>query len=322
MALPGEALSLGRFRGAMLQPDRVGRKGRVWDFERGGVGLNDPSLGRDYQDWQVRLVGNTVRLGPVGGTDVDVFIEANITELSVAFDQNMRPAIAYMAGGVAKLRWFDTSVGYEVTTSYPGARSPFLTLDDKRQGQNDTSDILFFYIESDNLYYRQQRDRYQTARLLLTGVGARASIHRVGMTSNLRLEIVLRDTVLDPGVFGWSDTVEQAGDTMLAYGEVLIDGAMAAVDSGDTIALDMSIIFGADMAVIEATTDRFDGLAHFTQTPTIGYLAAQELGSDVFAADDQNPLGLALLLADAPIINGPSGIDLLLEDPPVDVRFN
>jgi hypothetical protein len=90
------------------------------------------------------------------------FSAPGITEFSFSFDQNMRLAIAFVQDGVAKLRWFDSVPGQTVITEYPSAITPRVVLDDKRFTQTSASDIIFAYMRNGDLYYRQQRDRFQT----------------------------------------------------------------------------------------------------------------------------------------------------------------
>lgn len=136
------------------------------DYEMGGAALNDPSQGLWVQLWRVRVDGSVVYLGPDGGTEQPAFSRPGITEVALAFDQNMQPAIAFVQSGVAWLWWFDTAVPGMVFTQFPGILNPRLTLDDKRPGQVGNSDVILAYLRAGSLYYRQQRDRYQTEYLL------------------------------------------------------------------------------------------------------------------------------------------------------------
>lgn len=132
------------------------------DFEMGGRALNDPSAGLRVKLWRARVEGNLVYLGPVDETEQVMFVRPDITEVSLAFDQNMRPTIAYVQDGQARLWWYDSAAAGMVFTPYPGISNPRLTLDDKRPGQASNSDVIMAYIRAGGLYYRQQRDRYQT----------------------------------------------------------------------------------------------------------------------------------------------------------------
>lgn len=131
------------------------------DYEMGGVALNDPSQGVRVQLWRVRVDGDVVYLGPDEGDEAPAFIRSGITEVALAFDQNMQPVIAFVQAGVAWLWWFDSSAPGMVFTQFPEAINPRLTLDDKRPEQVGNSDVILAYIRAGALCYRQQRDRYQ-----------------------------------------------------------------------------------------------------------------------------------------------------------------
>lgn len=190
MALPGNVLSSSPVKAEFLQPDASGRKSKTEDFERGGVALNDVSQGMNVQDWRVRIVGTTMRLGVYpDGVESDLFLAAEVSEVSLAFDQLMRPAVAYMQAGIAKLYWYDTALSAQSTLTIGAVRTPFLCLDDKRATQSSTSDILLFYLTGTELRYRQQRDRFTIERTLATGLDGGSFITRCGMGTNLRLHI-------------------------------------------------------------------------------------------------------------------------------------
>lgn len=157
------------------------------DYEMGGVGLNDPSQGLWVQLWRARYADGRVYLGPDGGAEQTVLIRPGITELALAFDQNMNPVLAFVQEGAAWLRWFDTSVGQIVFTQIPGATNPRLTLDDKRAVEIINSDVILAYLRGGALYYRQQRDRYDIEHLLSSNppCGGLASI---AMSNGSRLQ--------------------------------------------------------------------------------------------------------------------------------------
>lgn len=164
------------------------------DYETGGVGLNDASQGLLVQTWVLNVLGNNVNVGPLGGSSTTLFSAAGITEAALTFDQAMHPTIAYIQSGTLKLYWYDTSAGSTVTSSFGTARNPRLTLDDKRATatRNGTSDILLCYVSGTNLNYRQQRDRYNTERTLLTNVPTTRTLKTVGMSNRSRIQFRFR----------------------------------------------------------------------------------------------------------------------------------
>ena len=195
MSLPGDALSATAAPSALLSPDILGRPSRVIDYERGGIALNDGTQGLDVQDWRARLVGNEIRVAPEPyDTETTLLTLAGITELSLAFDQNMNPAIAYLQLGQAKLYWYSTSLGAMTTTILDAdVRSPFVCMDDKRAAATSMgiNDVLLFYLRSNRLCYRQQRESYGTERTLAWFEGSSVTIKKAGMNNGLRMQIEL-----------------------------------------------------------------------------------------------------------------------------------
>lgn len=150
---------------------------KLRDWEMGGVALNDPSQGLEYQLWKYTLV-----IDPL--TDHgQVFVQAPsvlptllfegdfISEIAGAFDQNMNPMVAYQQSGDAKIWWWDPTIpGMVHTTLPPGCIDLRVTLDDKRQFNVADSDIILSYVRDGSLYFRLQRERYATEHLLEEGV--------------------------------------------------------------------------------------------------------------------------------------------------------
>lgn len=170
--------------------DRTERPNPLVDYEMGGVALRDPSAGLRVRLWTARYDAGTgdVLLSAQGVAETVAFTRAGITELSLAFDQNMNPFIAFVQGGQAKFWWYDPTVpGQVFSESLLGnAITPRCTLDDKRPGQAGASDIILAYVRNGNLYYRQQRDRYLIERLLLSSVSG--GLRWVGMSKGNRLQ--------------------------------------------------------------------------------------------------------------------------------------
>lgn len=190
MSLPGDVLSATPVAAPLLAPDNAVRLKLTEDFERGGVALNDPSQGLDVRDWRVFTDGTGVWVVPVpalGAEPVLLLTGSGITEVALAFDQNMQPTVAYVEAGLLKLWWYDSLLGAMTTTSYPGATGPMLTLDDKRRTQLGGSDILFAYVREGFAYWRQQRDRYGVEYLMGETLGA-VRITQLGMGENGRVQ--------------------------------------------------------------------------------------------------------------------------------------
>lgn len=163
---------------------------KVVDYEMGGIDINDASEGLLYQRWRAQLIRGQVI---VDAPTVDPFVlieSADITEISLTFDQNMRPALAYVEAGTAKLRWYDSTIpGYDVISLPAGSITPRVAMDDKRAKQATISDIILAYVRSGSLYYRQQRDRFLIEYELSTGITT--GLIKIGMNNRLRFQFML-----------------------------------------------------------------------------------------------------------------------------------
>src|SRR5690554_4702979 len=155
MALPGDALSSeplpGYFLGARAQvfPNCI-------DYADGGVGLQDPSLGLNYQTWTAEIVRGIVKdrivkarivLSAPTHPATTLYTGDDITEVSLAFDQNMNVCVAFVEAGMAKLLWYDTTVQDMVVTELGAdVTNPRVALDDTREFNRASSDIILAYI--------------------------------------------------------------------------------------------------------------------------------------------------------------------------------
>lgn len=188
-----------RFSGARSLPIT-----KTVDYEDGGIAFNDPSQGLLYQRWRAKIVGDDIVFDSPAVTPVVVFTRPGITEISFTFDQNMRPVIAFFAGGRGYLRWYDTAVGNQVVTPLAeDVITPRVTLDDKRATQSGISDIILAYKRGNNLYYRQQRDRFTieydpTADMpeperseTRAQIARSKGVIKIGMSRQLRLNFML-----------------------------------------------------------------------------------------------------------------------------------
>lgn len=199
VSLPSNILLPGT--GSYENPDQLVRRKFVLDWELGGVAVGDASQGLQVQIWKGFLDENdNFVLEPQSQGPRTVFFNIpGARELSFSFDQNMNPALAWMAAGVLYYRWYDISIN-DYTTSIFNGRSPFVALDDKRSiaTTSNFNDVLLFYIRGPSLYYRLQRERYATERLLRTFRGPRLHIRRCGMNRGYRMqfEIVGSDAKL------------------------------------------------------------------------------------------------------------------------------
>lgn len=159
------------------------------DYEMGGHAVGDASGGLQEQLWTVRSDGVGVYLSAENVAEFLLFSATDITQVSLAFDQNMQPAIAFVDSGVAKLRWFDSAVPGYVTTTFTGAVNPRVSVDEKRPQFLLNSDIVLAYTKTNNLYIRYQRDRFLTEYLLASAVDA--ELISIGMNTGGRFQFRL-----------------------------------------------------------------------------------------------------------------------------------
>lgn len=173
---------------ALLAPDSQ-HADRLIDFERGGIAINDASQGLLVQNWKCFLAPNGADVMLQAGEDAPFlhFSRSGIDELSLAFDQNMRPAVAFSADGNVYLRWYDPVPQAYVIQNFGPGRNARLTLDDKRAVQLSESDIVLAYIGGGELVVRYQRDRFTVPYVFRTGVDASVRLKNIGMTRNLRI---------------------------------------------------------------------------------------------------------------------------------------
>jgi len=220
--LPDHLLSSTPLPAEWLPPDDIERDDMLVDRELGGTGLNNPNDGLMVQAWRAWVDGNDVRIATeaaalLGDPGIVLFSDPGITELSLTFDQNMRPAVAYVAAGMAKLRWYDSVPGAQVTTSFPGVTSPRASLDDKRPKQLGASDVVFVYLRDGEMFERQQRDRFGVERPLGPIPSGTTRIGRLGMSRGLRMQFEFL-----------SDEVVEQGEVTAAHSALLTDTLYAA----------------------------------------------------------------------------------------------
>lgn len=195
--MPGNVLSDPTIQSPLLEPDSWD-KTPFKDFERGGAGIGNTAQGINVFNWEAWVDVDynfwVKRVDQPSETAVFITRVPGATNIGLAFDRSMNVAISYRIGANSYLYWFDTSVSAYVTTQFAGARSPAITHDDKRDGQDNISDVLLFYVRADVLYMRMQRDRYEIEYTMKT-IPANYEIKRVGMGRNLRIQFVLAPRV-------------------------------------------------------------------------------------------------------------------------------
>ena len=193
MAFSDDSLSIE----PMLAPYAGGRAltlAKTVDYETGGIAVSDPLEGHLVQVWKTQIINNNtdIELSAELVTPTIIYSGADISEVSLTFDQNMRTTFSFVEGGVSKLRWYDSSVQGFVTTEFDaGVITPRVSLDDKRATQMGTNDIILAYIREGNLYFRMQRDRFGVEYLLKEPANS-SGIIKIGMNTVNRFQFQLR----------------------------------------------------------------------------------------------------------------------------------
>lgn len=169
--------------------------GLLVDYEMGGIALQDPSLGMSVRVWKLWLDGNDVRLAPddTPGLSTVLFSASGITELTLAFDGNMTPIVAFVQGGAMKLWWYDLSLtppAY-VTTTFDGT-SPYLSFDDRRQRLIGRAEVMLFYLKDGMVKLRALSDRFLVEYDWTAQPVGSERIIAAGLDSGYRMQLVFQ----------------------------------------------------------------------------------------------------------------------------------
>jgi hypothetical protein len=159
------------------------------DYETGGIGLNDPSQGQLVQVWQ-GIVQNfrDIYFSAPNTPNTIVYSTGYAAQMiSICFDQNMRPHVAFMENGTSKLYFYNSSLGHSDLLVLPtGSKNPKITLNDKRPEQSTYSDIVLVYQRGTDLFVRVQRERYLIEHLVATGTVG--ELLKIGMNDGMRIQ--------------------------------------------------------------------------------------------------------------------------------------
>lgn len=169
------------------------RRDYLIDREWGGVAIQDTSQGLKVVIWECfyNEETNYICIKRQDQSQIYPIIEAfNVTVVGLAFDQNMRVQLCYVEDGVVKHYWYDVNSSGMVTTTYPAAKCPCISLDDTRFRQSSNSDIIFAYQIEDQSFYRLQRERYTIERPLITDM--RGELYQIGMNTGNRFQTCSR----------------------------------------------------------------------------------------------------------------------------------
>lgn len=179
-------------RGNFLLPLR---NNLLYDYEWGGIGLNDPSAGLNYRKWKLfynKETGDLFLKRADQDTTHLVLNQIGITNVGLSFDFNMNPQVVYVYNNKTYFYWYDTAASGYITTEIVGAKNPCISLDDNRDVAADTNDIILAYQKDTGLYFRRQRDRYQTEYLIYSDIPENVRLHQIGLTDKFRMQFYFK----------------------------------------------------------------------------------------------------------------------------------
>ena len=113
-----------------------------------------------------------------------------ITDVSLAFDSQMRPAVAFVDSGVSYLQWFNPDIGGVETINLGGASTvainPKITFDYKLTTLYPQAGLILAYINGGQLHVREEQTQFREARLL--DPGPFIALNRIGLGVGYRMQ--------------------------------------------------------------------------------------------------------------------------------------
>lgn len=203
MAMPNNVLSSQPIVGAFLAPRTVLRNTPalgLLDYHMGPVALSDPTLSIAYQLWTVRGDASNIYLSAPNTPEYPVLPGQSAIWVALGFDQNGNVFIAWTANktGQSYYYWFDTTIpGYRISAVPGVVNRVFACLDDPRPAEFQTDDVMVSYVRAQQLYMRQQRDRFGVEYDLGAAPG---DIVQMGITHVLRMQWAFQNTTGNAGV--------------------------------------------------------------------------------------------------------------------------
>lgn len=213
-------------------------------YHIGGVNVSDPSQGLEVKLWTVGYDKDTggVAVSAPGSVTTVLFTAADVEELDLAFDQNMRPIVTYVQAGVAKFYWYDPNVANYIHTTLPaGAKNPRVAMDDTRyQFTASNSTVIIAYMRNDSLMVKYQTDRYTAEHMLQEDCGG--TLVNIGMNKKWRFQFY---------IWGATDGAIVAASPFLA--DVVKDFCLKSNIPAE--AIDVSELYNDRVAGIKVSTD-------------------------------------------------------------------
>ena len=178
---------------ALFYPPRNRIREKLVDYDMGGVAIQDPSEGLQVKVWRCRFIDGDFVLDADDVAETVVYTpDVAAVEIGFTFDQNMQPFLTWIdEEDDSFFRWYDTTIADFVVTQLDGGTiTPRCALDDKRNASGvlaGLSDVILTYLRDDTLYFRAQRDRYDTEYELATGY-EQWRLGQFGIARNLRMQ--------------------------------------------------------------------------------------------------------------------------------------
>jgi hypothetical protein len=198
MAIPDNRMSTEPVVDDFLFPENQDRPFYLIDHEAGPANVNDTTQGMKFQHWilTVNQGNGDVTLTPQTSGSPVTFpgMAVGAQQCSFCFDQNARPAIAYVVDTTSYLYWYNSSDDQFVTTEFLDTVSMMVTLDDKRPRQVSLNDILVWTTKEVNpdsysLYCATQRERFEIVRTMANDVPP--YLRKAGMNDGYRVQVEL-----------------------------------------------------------------------------------------------------------------------------------
>lgn len=156
-------------------------------YAEGGATLNDASNGLSGYIWKVYIKNNSVYVKREGeNIEHKIFDKADITQIDLTFDQNMRPFICYVANNLPYYYHFNAEdSSYSEVALPPEIKFPRAAITHHESHNIPVSDIILAYTREGNLCYRIQRERYKKEYIIATDP-KKSMLWRVGLTTDGR----------------------------------------------------------------------------------------------------------------------------------------
>ena len=166
----------------------------LFETVEGGIAIGDPSQGRLYQYWTIDYDGRFITVRPASGGIALQLQRNSVSSVSLAFDANMSPVIAYQVAGTgAFLYYYDTLTSQYVEKFYPTAISSRVVVDQPANWYVGNSDVMFGYTTVSHICYRQQRDRYDIEYVIQPTTCNNAFLKRLGLSNVNRLQFQVHE---------------------------------------------------------------------------------------------------------------------------------